>query len=523
MNPKNYLRFSFTAALIFTHASTQAEKFDLRTATIKEMHNAIEAGALSSEKLTQLYLNRIQAYDKSGPKINSVILLNTNALAEARAMDAERKNSGSRGPLHGIPVVIKDLIDYTGMPTSGGFAPLANSYPIRDAFVVEKLKASGAIVIAKVNTSDWWGIAGQGASTRGGQTLNPYNLAHSPGGSSGGTGAAIASSFAAVGVGTDTGGSVQIPSAECSLVGIVATQGLVSRSGVMPNSITQDRVGPMARNVEDAAALLTVLSGWDAEDQMTMRGLGHFPTTCYAEGLPADALAGKRIGVLREMVHTGSAHAEGLAILEKAIADLRSAGAHVIDPIHTGMDLKVFSTSTHARVAEYEKIPAQNAYFNRLGPDALYKSVQDMGEKLGVEIFKPVIQTNLTMPLPSMSPDYLSRVKAQSALRNLVVETMDRFELDAIAIPFKTVGAPKAGSMDRQPESQNALTSNTGLPAVLVPGGYTKDNLPIAIQFIARPFDDRSLIHIAHGYEKASLNRKPPRTSPPLDGESFEY
>jgi Asp-tRNA(Asn)/Glu-tRNA(Gln) amidotransferase A subunit family amidase len=510
-------------SLIIPNRVALAEKFELQTATIADIHKAIDAGALSSEKLTRLYLNRIEAYDKKGPMINSVICFNPHALDEARAMDEERRQKGVRGPLHGIPIVIKDLIDYVGLPTTGGFAPLAENYPIRDAFIVEKLKAAGAVVIAKVNTSDWWGIAGQGASTYGGQTRNPYNLEHSPGGSSGGTGASIASTFAAVGIGTDTGGSVQIPSSECSLVGIVATQGLVSRSGVIPNSITQDRVGPMTRNVYDAAVLLTVLTGWDPEDQMTMRGLGHFPESCYSESLDSDALVGKRIGVLRDMIHEGEDHLDGLAIFSQAMDDLRSAGAHVIDPIHTAMDLKVYSTSTHARVAEYEKLPAQNAWFKRLGPDAIYKSVQDMRDKLGIEIFKSRIRENLSMPLPPDSPDYLSRVKAQTAIRNLLIETMDRFELDAIAIPFKTIGAPKAGATTRHPESQNALTSNTGLPAVITPGGYTRDNLPIAIQFIGRPFDDRNLINIAYGFEVASKNRKSPESTPALPGEVFEY
>ncbi len=217
--------------------------FGLQTATVADINSAIDAGALSSEKLVRLYLNRIEAYDKKGPKINSVITLNPRALDEARALDAERKTKGRRSPLHGIPIVVKDLIDVAGLPTTAGFKPFGAPVPERDAAIITRLKAAGAIILAKVSCENWFGSDGFGATHPIGATLNPYNVDYYTGGSSNGPGASVASWFASIGVGTDTGGSLQNPAAYNSLVGMLATQGSVSRAGIVPRSLTQDRAG----------------------------------------------------------------------------------------------------------------------------------------------------------------------------------------------------------------------------------------------------------------------------------------
>src|SRR6202047_5162123 len=251
--------------------------FDLQTATVADINAAIDAGALSSEKLVGLYLKRIEAYDKKGPKINSVITLNPGALEEARALDAERKPTGGGSPLQGFPFVVKDPVDAAGLPTTAGFKPFGAPVPERDAAIVTRLKAAGAIILAKVSAENWFGPDGFGATHPIGATLTPYNVENSPGGSSNGPGASMASWFAAVGVGTATGGSLQGPAAYNSLVGMVATQGLVSRAGIVPRSLTQDRAGPLGRSVYDVTVLLGVMAGFGAEEPCHRGGPGRVP------------------------------------------------------------------------------------------------------------------------------------------------------------------------------------------------------------------------------------------------------
>ncbi|MGC4071500.1 MAG: amidase family protein [Nibricoccus sp.] len=512
------LVLSATALVSVARAAT----FDLGTANIADINAAFDAGALSSEKLVGLYLKRIEAYDKQGPKINSVITLNTKALEEARALDAERKTKGPRSPLHGIPVVLKDLIDATGMPTTAGFKPFNAPVPPRDAFITEKLKAAGAIILAKVSTLNWFG-KGFDDTHPIGITLNPYNTAHFPGGSSNGTGASIASYFATVGIGTDTGGSVQIPSAYCSLAGMVATQGLVSRAGIVPRGGTQDRAGPMGRNVYDIATTLSVIAGWDAEDLITLQAMGHFPQSDWAKELGKPSLKGKRIGVLREMVAKGPEHEAGKALFEQALDDMRKAGAVIVDPVLTGLDLLYESQSSVGRTAEYEKIGMQNAYLAHLGSAAPYKSVQEMMTKVGYDKFEKPMVAALTLPAPEKSDEYLSRQKNRSTLIRLVTDTVARLELDALVLPFSTIPPPPISGGGSGLASYQSLSSNTGIPSVIMPAGYTKDNLPIAIQFVSANFEDLTLLKIAAGYEAASKRRKNPESVPALPGERFDY
>ena len=501
-------------------SEVRAAEFNLATATLADIEAATKAGKLSSEKLVTLYLARIEAYDKQGPKINSVIHLNPNALAEAKALDAERAAGKSRGPLHGIPVVVKDLLDVAGMPTTAGFKPFGDKIPARDSAVTARLKSAGAIILAKVNTANWFGD-GFDHTSRIGATHNPYKLGYTPGTSSNGTGAAISAWFAAVGIGTDTGGSVVIPSSNSGISGMVATQGLVSRAGIMPRGATQDRAGPMARSVYDVAVVLSVVAGWDAEDLITSSGFGHFPQPDWPAQVVAARLPGQRIGVLREMIHSGPAHAEGIAIFEKALADLKKGGAQVID-VQTGLDLKVLSTATIGRTAEYEKLPNQNAYLARFGPNAPFKTIQEMITKVGPDQFAKAMNEALLLPPPEQSPDYLARQRLRSQLRAAITELCEKHDLDALVVPFSTLppaklSAPGVGG------TGNSLVSNNGLPSVIVPGGYTTEGLPMGIQFLGAPFTDLAVLKAAHAYEKASANRVNPSTTPALPGESFSY
>jgi len=504
-------------------SSARAAQFELSTATLADIQAATDAGALSSEKLVTLYLKRIEAYDKQGPKINSVLYLNPRALEEARALDAERKAQGRRSPLHGIPVVIKDLVDVAGLPTTSGFKPFGAPVPPRDATVTAKLKQAGAIVLAKVNTVNWFGNGGFDELHPIGATLNPYNAAHSPGGSSNGTGASIAAWFATIGIGTDTGGSVQIPSSYNSLVGMVATQGMVSRVGIVPRGPTQDRAGPMTRSVYDTAATLSVIAGWDVEDLGTVAAVGHFPQDDWSTRLGTGSLQGRRIGVLREMFSSGPADAEVTALFEQAITDLKNAGALVLDPVLTGTNLReATSSAVSGTTHPYELIPAANAYLQRLGPNRPFKKIEDMFAAAGHDKIHERYLRGMTLPSPERSSDYVARFALKDALRDQVANLMASLKLDAVVLPYRTLPPPE-GSGTSSPGDTNTLTSTTGLPAVIMPGGYTGKNLPIGIQFVGKPFDDFTLLQVAHGYEQASERRKPPASTPALPGEKFSY
>lgn len=517
----------FSLASLAIISTAPAATFDLSTASIADINAAMDAGALTSEKLLTLYLQRIETYDQKGPKINSIIAINPNALTEARALDAERKARGPRTALHGIPVVVKDLIDVKGIPTTAGFRPFGSPVPLRDADVVARLRKAGAIILAKVNTVNWFGN-GYDETHVIGATLNPYNTAYSPGGSSNGTGAALAANFATIGIGTDTGGSVHNPAAYCSLAGMVATQGMVSRSGIVPRGATQDRAGPMGRHLADVAVLLSYMSGWDAEDMITLKGMGYFPNSDWSKALTAPHLKGRRIGVLREMHFTRPEDAEGLAIFEQSLKAMRDAGAQLVDPVLTGLDLKTLASSAAGRTAEYEKLYVQNAYLERLGPNRPFQTIQEMIEKVGREKFDAAMLSALKLEEPSVSDDYAARVRNVDMVRELVEDLIVRHKLDALVFARNTVPPPRFESRLVQPPypvgGSNSLASNSGLPSIILPAGYTeKEGLPIALQFVTKPFDDLKLLQVAYGYEQAARVRKSPATTPALSGEKFDY
>ena len=317
-------------------------------------------------------------------------------------------------------------------------------------------------MLGKANTANWFGRDDSTHPT-GGPPLNPYNVMHSPGATSNGPGAAMAAYFASLAVGTDTSASVHHPSANCSVVGfVVGTQGMLSRAGIIPRGATQDRPGPMAHSVYDVAAMFSVMAGWDAEDLITFRAMGHFPERDWSKQLSADDIQGKRIGVLREMIYEGPAHEEGRAIFQQALEDMRAASAYVIDPILTGIDLKHETLGEFNRTAEYENTPFTDAYLARLGFVAPFKSLKEMIEKVGSDKFSQSMIEGLELTAPDESPDYLARYRARDMFINLVRDTMDKFALDALALPYRTY-PPERIDGPRPPESTNNLTSHTGL------------------------------------------------------------
>jgi Asp-tRNA(Asn)/Glu-tRNA(Gln) amidotransferase A subunit family amidase len=513
------LASGFVAAALFL-SSAGAATFDLQTATIEDINKAFDAGALTSEKLVQLYLNRIAAYDKKGPNINAVITLQPKALELARALDKERKEKGPRSKLHGIPVVLKDLFDTKDMPTSAGFLPMKNSQPIHDATVVARLRDAGAIIFAKVNMSDWFGVPKRGdQSTVLGRTSNPYNLDLTPGGSSGGTGAALAAAFGQIGLGSETGVSIRNPTANNSVVGLAPTRGLIPRTGQVMTSFTQERAGPMARSVYDVAALTDVVAGFDAEDLLTIVAPGKTPAASYTTMLDKAGLRGARVGVFRDLFRQGPMHAEGVALVEKAVAQMKEAGAVIVDPVSTGTNL--FPLLEETRTNYYEGQFSYDLYFRRLGPKAVIHNMEELvayGKLVKPGTIKAYREFNSLMH----HPDFLARRDTQETLKAAVIELMDKYRLDVLVHPFKSV--PPEGHLERGAEKDNPLSSVTGLPAVLVPAGYTaKENGPIAVEFLGRPFSEPTLFKLAYAYEQISKNRKIPPTTPALAGERFEY
>ena len=521
--------FIFVVSLINVGTIAQATAFNLETATIAEINAAFEAGALTSEKLIQMSLKRIEAYDQQGPLLNTIITLNPRALERARALDAERSRSGPRSPLHGIPIVVKDLIDTHDMPTTAGFLPMATSQPGRDAFVIDRLRQAGAIILAKVNLSDWFGQASSpsGASTVAGQVQNPYKLGYDAGGSSTGTAVAVAAYFAVAGLGTETGTSVRNPASQNNLFGLVPTQGLVSRGGVLCNSFTVDRVGPMARSVYDLAAVLSSIVGFDPEDLLSQESIGNIPAGGYTP-VGKDGLKGARLGVLRDLFSNTEHDQEGLALIEAAMAQIKGEGALVMDPVTTNLDL--FMSLRAVGISRFEKKSATQMYLDRLGPGRIFNNMGEMIEQYP-ELVKPRLSSQNQVGALDQDRQYAAFLKARQVFRKLMIELMDRYALDALIYPFRTLPgwkiSDKMTSSDWLERSgvnaYNPLSPITGLPALVVPAGFTQEGLPIALEFLGRPFSEPTLIQLAAGYEQATDHRRTPPNTPPLGGEIVRY
>jgi len=498
--------------------------FPFAEASLAELQEAQAEGRVTSRTLVEAYLQRMDAVDRGGPAVNAVIERNPDAIEIADRLDSERATGSVRGPLHGIPVLIKDNIDTADhMRTSAGSLALAGSIAPRDAFIVERLRAAGAVILGKTNLSEWANFRStrstSGWSGRGGLTRNPYVLDRSPCGSSSGSGAAVAADLCAVAVGTETDGSIVCPSKACGLVGIKPTVGLVSRSGIIPISASQDTAGPMARSVADAAALLTALAGPDPRDLATARAEGHVRPD-YARFLDTGALKGARIGIVRTMFGQNAFVEQ---VIERAIADLSRLGAFIVDPVETAAHLGV--EEAEWTLLQYEFKHGLNAYLSTLGPDAPYRDLegligfnqQNADREMpwfGQEIF---IGSQEKGPLTEKA--YL---EAKETCRRLsTVEgidmMMDRHELDALVAP---TGDP-AFTIDlvngdhHTGGGTSTLPAVSGYPHITVPAGDVF-GLPVGISFFGRAWSEPRLIALAHAYEQATLHRRPPAFLPTL-------
>ena len=501
-------------------STSKPTTFNLTDATIQDIEQAFEFGALTSEGLVQLYINRIEAYDDSAPAINSIINLNPDALEIAEQVDRQRFEGKELGTLAGIPVILKDNYDTSDVPTTAGAIALEDFIPEDDAFQVEQLRDEGAVILGKANLSEF-AFSFETTSSLGGTTLNPYDPERNAGGSSGGTGAAIAANFATIGTGTDTGGSIRIPSAYNSLVGIRPTIGLTSRSGIIPLALTQDVGGPMTRTVTDGAIALDAIAGFDPDDPVTEFSIGQVPDS-YTDFLDADALDGARIGVVRELFGDDEdpRNAATNAVVNEAIAEIEALGATVIEVEIPNLDeiLEFPSLST----LEFKR-DLNNYLAERDAPIADLEALIESGEYLDEFEDAYIARNEIDLSDPETAAEYQEILTERPALtQSSLLSVLDGENLDTLIYP--TAQSP-ANLFDESTGagSANRLSPFSGFPAISVPAGFTEDGLPVGIEFLGRAFSEPTLIGLTYSFEQGTQFRMPPESTPPLEGESFEY
>jgi amidase len=522
---------------------TRAARLNLETATIADLEAAMDKGELSAERLTELYLARIDAYDKKGPAINAVITLNPKALEQARALDAERKAKGPRSPIHGIPIVLKDNYDTFDLPTTAGSQLLEGSIPPDDAYVVKKLRDAGAIILAKVNLSEFAGSGGSvsgatdpavlkagavpnGFSSMGLQTLNPHDLTRGPSGSSGGTGAAIAADFAQFGLGTDTGGSVRGPSSFNGIVGLKPTHGLMSRDGIVPLALSFDTGGPMARSVYDIAAALSIMTGVDPADPATKKSEGKFEKD-YTKFLKTGSLKGAKIGIARSFMGKDP---ETDRVVEEAIVTLKKLGADVVDVRYPDYLLQAKQPIYNLLVASEFK--AQLTQYLKTTKPGYPKSFDEVvaranDPKTGYRSPEKAYALKYTasLALDLDDPVYLALKNQQLAAVKAGIDALfTKYKLDAIVYPTSPRPAtpiippippsPMAGT-----ESPTSFANETGYPDLIVPAGMTKDGLPVTISFFGQAFTEPKLLGYGYDFEQATHALTEPKFTPPLPAD----
>jgi Asp-tRNA(Asn)/Glu-tRNA(Gln) amidotransferase A subunit family amidase len=508
---------SAVVALVAAGPTIASAKFKLEDATIADVHQAFKSGELTAKKLVEMYQKRIEAYDQKGPKLNIVIYLNPKALEEAAALDAKFKKSGPVGPLHGIPVLLKDNVNTKDMPTTGGSLSLKGYTPPYDATITKQLRDAGAIIVAKVNLHEF-AVWGESVSSILGQTLNPYDLTRTPGGSSGGTGAGLAANFGLLGIGTDTVNSIRSPASANSIVGIRPTLGLVSRYGVIPYSFTQDVAGPMARTVTDATKMLNVLTGFDPGDLATAWSVGNIQKD-YTKNLKKDGLKGKRIGILRSFFGKDAIHQEVNAVTNKAIEDCARLGATMVELDTPDIDSGKIAGDISVHL--YDLRPDLDSY---LGDPKNNTPVKSLEQIIASGKFHPGIEKNIKEAMTlKQDASYFERLAKRARLQDRVMALMAEKKLDALIFPHqKRPVVPVGGT---QVERNGSLGSVTGFPSIVVPGGFTKPTetakigVPVGIEFLARPWTEGLLIEIGYGYETGTKNRRVPPTTPKLAGE----
>jgi amidase len=503
--------------------------FPIVEASIAGLQAAYMSGQTTAHAVTQAHLDRIAAYDKRGPLINSLITVNPRALEEADRLDALLRTTGRPiGPLHGIPLIVKDNIDVAGLPMTSGFQGWKSYYPSEDAPLVKKIRAAGGIILAKSSLSEFArGLGDNINSVMPGFARNPYNTAFATGGSSGGTGAALAASFGVVGIGTDTGGSVRAPSAHNALVGLRPTVGLVSRTGMVPLNSVRDTAGAMARSVGDMAILLDVIVGPDPEDSATTRAEGHRSPT-YSGELKNDALKGARLGVLRQVLKPAVTDPRIIAHFDMTLAELKAAGAEIVDPfVVSELDSIPRPPQTSARFKDdLTKWIAKH-------PGVPFPSVKAIADsKLVHPLHQALLDEAAAAKPVDEDPETIEGLKNEKRYRDVFTAAMDAGKIDAVIFPTwaqlpaingdrntQLVAEPKPAPGAGPTALGSGLTfvgSSLQWPALSVPSGYLGEDLPQGLQILGRAWDEAKIIGYAFAYEQATHHRRPPASTPPL-------
>jgi Asp-tRNA(Asn)/Glu-tRNA(Gln) amidotransferase A subunit family amidase len=485
----------------------QTPKFEVTEKSITELQRAMSLGQVTSRQLVQAYLDRIAAYDQKGPALNAMSYINPKALTEAEALDRERSAGRVRGPLHGIPVIVKDNYDTADMPTQNGSASMKGVIPPDDAYLVTRLRDNGAVIIGKTNMHEFArGITSLGSLF--GQVRNPYNTGRNPGGSSGGTGAAVAASLATVGMGSDTCGSIRLPAAQNNLVGIRVTLGLSSRDGIIPLALTQDVGGPIGRTVEDVAIVLDATAGADPADAITQRATGRIPKT-YLSSLDKNGLRGLRVGYLADLYGPDQADYEVAEVVNRAVAQMAVNGADIRWVVIPDLSSMLAGSGVIPQEWKFQfedylaKTP--NARLKTL------RAIYDSGQFH--ESLRAGIETALALPALD-SPDYRARLAMRERLKAATLKALADQNLDVLVYPSIRRKAQLVG--ETQPGSNCQLSAHTGLPAISVPAGFTPDGMPVGVEFLGKEFDEPTLLKAGYAFEQITRHRKPPESTPAL-------
>ncbi len=517
-------------AVAFVAAPVAAKQIPFDQATIPELNAAMSAGTLTAEKLMELCLARIQAFDRAGPKLHAVIALNPKAMEQAKALDAERKAGKVRGPLHGIPVVLKDNYDTVEMPTTGGSVLLEGNMAPDDANMVKRLKDAGAIILAKVNLGEF---ANGNQSSMGGQSLNPHDLTRTPAGSSGGTGVAIAAGYAPLGLGTDTGGSIRGPSSVNGIVGLKPTHGLLSHDGIIPLALTLDMGGPMARSVSDIAISLGTMTGIDPADEFTKKSQGKFEKD-YTKFLKAGSLKGARIGVARDYM---GADPDVDWNIDSAVVAMKKEGATIVDvrlpkwflESATQVVFTLYPAEFAVQIGDYLKTtgPKYPKNLDQLIERAReYRDLRADGAGPNLtrwRYFTDVEAKAVKLDDPSykaMHDYYLPMT------RSLLDGTFAKDKLDAFVYPTtvtrpEQIAAPPAPPLGSV-KSPRSLANLSGYPDLIVPAGFTTDDLPVTISFFGPAFSEPRLLALGYSFEQATHAIRRPVNTPELPGSMIE-
>ena len=490
------------------------KSFDVMETTIQKVHEAIQAGDLTVRALVEAYLARIQAYDQAGPKLNAIILVNPQALEEADRLDRLYQETGRfSGPLHGIPVLLKDNVDTEDMATTAGSKSLEGFVPDQDAFITKRLREAGAIILAKTNLHEF-AIWGETISSMLGQSVNPYDLTRTPGGSSGGTGAAIAANFGLIGIGTDTINSIRSPASACSTAGIRPSIGLVSRTGIVPYSLTQDTSGPICRTLEDCVRTLDVLAGYDPQDPETAWSSGRIPDS-YLPYLKKQGLEGKRIGVLQSFFGKEAINQPVNQVMEEALKVFEACGAQLV-PVEEDLDSDWMIREVSVHLDDFKA--HLNAYLARLPDRAPVHSVEEIIER---GRYHPGIEDNLktALSLDVGTPRYNEKRLRQLALKTKIMALMADQDLDALVYPHQQQLVCKIG--EGQQQRNGVLCSATGFPSLALPAGFAPDpqaplGVPVGLEVIGRPFSEPVLDEVAYACERGGGGRGAPASTPAL-------